>query len=222
MCPGFLNLALLLSLCVCLAVGMAVSEELLQIKSVSGSDVRLQCTAVSQPGVQYRAVRWYKVRDPPSPSRLSGLLTRDLPDGPTRWYTSGDQEAELMKESNGIFLPNVTCEESGVYECHLAAPVGEQNRDGRVQLTLTDCPDIFGEIVMTDTYMVIVATAVLAFALVVFIISYVCLRNTIKGKNKTTVKETLLDAPLKPLEKKDLMLIYTLGPNSGKIKHICV
>ncbi|XP_051261376.1 CD83 antigen [Dicentrarchus labrax] len=222
MCAGLLNLVVLLSLFVCLAVGMAVSEELLQIKSVSGADCRLQCTAVSQPGVQYRAVRWYKVRDPPSPSRLSGLLTKDLPNGPTRWYTSVDQAVQLVNNSSTIFLPNVTCGESGVYECHLAAPVGQQNREGRVRLTLTDCPEICREIVMTDTYMVIVATAVLMFALVVFIISYVCLRNTIKGKNKTTVKETLLDAPLKPLEKKDLMLIYTLGPNSGKMKHICV
>lgn len=109
---------------------------------------------------------------------------------------------------------------------------------------------------MTDTYMVIVATAVLVLALVIFRISYVShgtthrvklekfvhsllndqlnvfvsppqvsLKNTLKDRSVTPKKETLLDAPMKPLEKKDLMLIYTLGPKvpkSDTLKHICV
>ncbi|XP_044062927.1 CD83 antigen [Siniperca chuatsi] len=220
--PGLLNVALLLSLCVRLAFGLAVREDVLEVKSVIGADCTVQCTAEYKPGVQYMALRWYKVGEPPSPS-LSGLLSHDFRNATTRWYTGVEREVELLTESSSIFLPNVTCGDGGMYICHLAAPVGEQNREGQVRLTLTDCPESSTENLLTDAYMVIIATAVLMFALVIFRISYVSLRNTIRGKNKATVKETFLDAPLKPLEKKDLMLIYTLGPKlSPTMKHVCV
>lgn len=49
-----------------------------------------------------------------------------------------------------------------------------------------------------------------------------CLKNTLKDRKNTTKKETLLDAKLKPLDKKDLMLIYTLGPKTSTMKHVCV
>lgn len=77
-----------------------------------------------------------QVGEPPSP-RLSGLLTRDLPNGTTRWYTGVEREVELLGDSHTLFLTNVTCGDAGVYSCHLAAPVGEQNRDGEVFLTVT-------------------------------------------------------------------------------------
>ncbi|XP_041799360.1 CD83 antigen-like [Chelmon rostratus] len=224
MCAGPLGAALLLTLCVKLAVGTPVTEDVLQFEAVLGADGVLPCTARYEPGVQYR-VRWYKVGEPPSP-RLSGLLTRDLPNGTTRWYRGVEREVALLGESHSILLPNVTCGDSGVYMCHLAAPVGEQNREGKVLLTLTDCPDSPTEDLMTDSYMVIVAIAVLMFALVIFLICYVSLKNILRERNsKTTIKETFLDAPLKPLGKKDLMLIYTLGPKVSKtptLKHICV
>lgn len=77
-----------------------------------------------------------QVGEAPSP-RLSGLLTRDLVNGTTRWYNGVDREVELRVESRSIFLPNVTCDDAGAYVCHLAAPVGEQNKEGLVLLTLT-------------------------------------------------------------------------------------
>lgn len=77
-----------------------------------------------------------QVGEPPSP-RLSGLLTRDLVNGTTRLYSGVDQGVELRVESHSIVLPNVTCGEAGAYMCHLAAPVGEQNREAVVLLTLT-------------------------------------------------------------------------------------
>ncbi|XP_010750820.2 CD83 antigen [Larimichthys crocea] len=221
------ELYLLLSLGVCVSVGMSVKHTDLEVVSVSGEDSVLECTADPKPGVQYRAVRWYKVRDPSSDARLSGLLMKHLPNGPTQWYKGAEGEVEFVNESRNILLSNVTCADSGVYVCHLAAPVGEQNREGRVLLALTDCltEDLSNNDDMTDTYMVIVATAVLVLALVIFRISYVSLKNTLKDRSVTPKKETLLDAPMKPLEKKDLMLIYTLGPKvpkSDTLKHICV
>ncbi|XP_018534229.1 CD83 antigen [Lates calcarifer] len=221
MYPDQLDFALLLSLCVCLCAGMAVKEDPPEVVCVPGGDCVLQCTAEAKDGVQYRAVRWYKVRDPPAP-RLSGLLTRDLPNGTTRYYAGVERQVTLMAESRSILLPNVTCGDSGVYMCHLAAPVGEQNREGPVLLALIDCPDSATDEVMRDTYLVIFATVVLILALVIFLISYASLKNLVRERQHKTQKETLLDASLKPLEKKDLMLIYTLGPKTSTMKHVCV
>ncbi|XP_074510522.1 uncharacterized protein LOC141779538 [Sebastes fasciatus] len=225
MSTDIMRVALLLSLCSCLASGLAITGGLLEVEAVFGDDSTLECTAEPKPGVQYIAVRWYKVGEPPLP-RLSGLLTRDLPDGPTRWYTGLEREVELLRDSRNVLLPNVTCDDGGLYQCHLAAPVGEQNREGQVLLTLTDCPtDGPSEDPMTDTYVLIVAAIVLMLGLVIFFISYGSLKNILRDRNQITKKETLLDAPLRPLEKKDLQLIYTLGPKVSKtptMKHVCV
>lgn len=169
------------------------------------------------------AIRWYKCGDNPSP-RLSGLLTRDLPNGTTKWYAGVEQEVELLGESYSILLTNVTCRDSGVYMCHLAAPVGEQNRNGEVLLSLTDCPvePTESEMTKSDACLVIFATAVLIVALLIFLVSYACLKNTLWEQTKATKKETLIEASLKPLDKKDLMLIYTLGPKVSTMKHVCV
>ncbi|XP_030013339.1 CD83 antigen [Sphaeramia orbicularis] len=213
---------LLLTLCVYLCQVTAVTEDMLEVKSVSGSDLVLTCTATEKPGVPYMAVRWYKVSQPPAP-RLRGLLTKDLPDGSTQWYLGVGQEVELLQDSLNVLLRNVSCEDKGVYMCHLAAPVGEQNREGLVLLTLTDCQE--AETLISDSYMVVLAAAVLITALIIFLISYKCLNNIIRDRSKTSKKEILLDKPLKPLQKKDLMLIYTLGPKMSKtptMKHICV
>lgn len=69
----------------------------------------------------------------PAP-RLQGLLTKDLPDGRMRRY-SGARHAEL-NASRDLRLDNLTCADCGVYSCQLAAPVGEQNREGRVVLAM--------------------------------------------------------------------------------------
>ncbi|XP_034466698.1 CD83 antigen isoform X1 [Hippoglossus hippoglossus] len=225
--PGHLSLLcfpLLVSVCVQLCGGVAVVDVLPEVECVSGADCVVRCSAEHVEGVEYRAVRWYRqVRESPS-SRLSGLLTRNLPNGTTRYYTDLDREVELLVESRSLFLPNVTCGDGGVYTCHLAAPVGEQNSDGRVLLTLTGCPDGATENLTIDES-VILSIAVLMLGLVTFFISFMCLKNVLRDRNNKTVKrETLLDSTLKPLEKKDLMLIYTLGPkpSSSSMKHICV
>ncbi|XP_062278752.1 CD83 antigen [Scomber scombrus] len=220
-----LVVALLLTHCVYSAFGASVSGDVMEVQTVSGEDCPLRCTARNKPGVDYSAVRWYKQLDNTETRRLRGLLTRDLPNGTTRWYTSVERQVELMGDTLDIYLPNVTCADSGVYVCHLAAPVGEQNQEGQVLLTLADCFDSSEEIMMTDTFLVIFASVVLMCAFIIFLISYGSLKNVVQGGNKATQKEVLLNAPLKPLEKKDLKLIYTLGPNVSKkpsLKHICV
>lgn len=68
---------------------------------------------------------------------LMSLLSKDLPNGTAQQLTSEVRVAALVGESHDILLPNVTCSDSGLYTCSLAALVGEQNKEGQVLLTLT-------------------------------------------------------------------------------------
>ena len=47
---------------VSLAVGMAVNSDSAKVVSFTGEDCVLECTARYKPGVQYRSVKWYKVK----------------------------------------------------------------------------------------------------------------------------------------------------------------
>nr|XP_046156444.1 CD83 antigen-like isoform X3 [Oncorhynchus gorbuscha] len=191
-----------------------------EVKSVCGEDSILKCKAICKPGVQYRAVRWYK----PSNNKETGLLMKRLssPKSTTQWYAGLEREMELLADDSfDIFLPNVTAVDSGMYKCLLAAPVGEQNQEGQVHLRVTGCLESTDQSEERDTILVLSIVGIVA-ALLIFTISYVILRNMLLQRSKKYPQEPLLDAPL---EKKDLMLIYTLGPNwsrQGSIKHVCV
>lgn len=129
---------------------------------------------------------------------LSGLLTRSLPNGKAHRYNNTQLTAApvLLGDSYNIRLHNVTCADSGRYTCHLAASVGDQNREGEILLMLageetlshlmhllmyvnvniplfSDCPETPAETAVDDVFMAMFATFVLVFALVVFRISYV-------------------------------------------------
>ncbi|CAB1334306.1 unnamed protein product, partial [Coregonus sp. 'balchen'] len=135
-----------------------------EVKSVCGEDSILKC----KPGVQYRAVKWYKLGEEPS------------------------------------------------NKCLLAAPVGEQNQERQIVLRVTGCLESTDQSEERDTILVLSIVGLVA-ALLIFTIRYVILRNMFLQRSKKYRQEPLLDAPL---EKKDLMLIYT--PNwSGQasIKH---
>ncbi|XP_024123878.1 CD83 antigen [Oryzias melastigma] len=217
-----LLLASLLLLSACVVMGRTLVADIPEVTALSGWNITLQCIAEFKQGVPYLAVSWYKVEESPSLSRR-GLLRKELPDGPARLYEGMDREVELLDEDYSILLSSLTCSDSGLYLCQLAAPVGEQNKEGRILLSVKDCPsDSVLEEVVRDTSLVIFAAALLIVALLIFIISHYCLKNTLKEKDKTPKNEILLDAPLKPLEKKDLMLIYTLGPKASTMKHVCV
>lgn len=242
MTSRLLSLALLLSLCVCLAVGRAVSADIERVEASSGWNITLKCTANYKPGVNYSAISWYKLRANSLHLR-SGLLRSNL-NGQTLRYYGVDRAMELLDDSHDIFLPNVTCRDSGVYMCRLDAPVGEQIREGRILLNLTDCPDdlrtdLTDPLIETNDYsptdspvhlpecpgQVFFATVFLMVTLVLCFVIYTCTKNTFKDKKQhkqTTKKHIFLDAPLKPLEKKDLMLIYTLGPKTSTMRQIIV
>uniref|UniRef100_A0A4W5NIG6 Ig-like domain-containing protein n=1 Tax=Hucho hucho TaxID=62062 RepID=A0A4W5NIG6_9TELE len=177
---------------------------------ICGEDSVLRCKANSLPRVKYQSVRWYKLGEEPS-DKESGLLMKRLsPNSTTLWYAGLEREVELLADDSfDIFLPNVTAVDSGWYKCLLAAPVGEQNQEGQVHLRVT------GECVLFSLCLSIV----LSFNGDSFNVTNM---DMLLQRSKKNPQEQLLDAPF---EKKDFMLIYTLGPNwSGQasIKHVCV
>lgn len=208
-------------------VGLVIGVDLNEAEEISyvcGEDALLRCKAYSESGVKYRAVRWYKLNN--DPVQLSGLLTRDLipPNSKTQWYEGVQREVELLDTSVDIILPNITAKDSGSYLCLLAAPIGEENQEGQIHLKVAGCPDddrSMDQLQKGDIYL-FVSLIMLVAALLIYIISYACLRHTIIQRNKRNPQEVLLD---KPLEKKDLLLIYTLGSDWSRqpsMKHVCV
>ncbi|XP_071239400.1 CD83 antigen-like, partial [Salvelinus alpinus] len=156
-------------------------------------------------------------------NKESGLLMKRLsPNSTTQWYVGLEREVELLADDSfDIFLPNVTAVDSGRYKCLLAAPVGEQNQEGQVHLRVTGCLDNKSTDQSEESNTILVLSIV-GLVAALLTISYVTVTNMLLQRSKKNPQEQLLDAPF---EKKDLMLIYTLGPNwSGQasIKHVCV
>ncbi|CDQ82401.1 unnamed protein product [Oncorhynchus mykiss] len=106
-------------------------------RSICGKDSVLRCKENSLPGAKYRSVRWYKLVEEPS-NKESGLLMKRLsPNSTTQWNAGLERKVELLADhSFDIFLLNVTAVDSGRYKCLLAAPVGEQNQEGQVHLSV--------------------------------------------------------------------------------------
>uniref|UniRef100_A0A673X4H5 CD83 antigen-like n=1 Tax=Salmo trutta TaxID=8032 RepID=A0A673X4H5_SALTR len=144
-----------------------------EVKSICGEDSILKCKAICKPGVQYRAVRWYKLGEEPS-NKESGLLMKRLsPNSTTLWYAGLEREVELLADDSfDILLPNVTAVDSGRYKCLLAAPVGEQNQVGQVHLRVTGCLESTDQSEERDTILVLSIVGLVA-ALLIFTISYV-------------------------------------------------
>ncbi|XP_075995135.1 CD83 antigen [Genypterus blacodes] len=207
MMSSLLSILLLLSLCVC----GGVTEEQVGVRCVCGEVCPLTCTAQPKPGVQYRGLRWYREVEFSADS-LRGLLTRSLPNGTVHFYTGVEREVALQEDSLHLLLPNVTHSDAMVYVCLLEAPVGEKNREGRVQLTLTGCPGQPSDAQMDDAALVIGASVLLLLVLIGLLFSYGILRNVLTDRKKPQ-KEEHLDAAFKPLEPKEVKSMLTLGPN---------
>ncbi|XP_061920127.1 CD83 antigen [Entelurus aequoreus] len=177
-----------------------------EVEVVTGGDYSLRCPAEAKPGVNYTSLQWYK-----------------LPGGAVEKYVDSEREVDLLDRT--LSLHNVTCADAGVYACRLEAPAGERSRKGEVLLTLSDCSDRDWRQIWTDTQ-IIFASVVLLFALFVFLLAYGSFKTIHQDRKKTTRPKISLDAPLQPLDKKDLMLISTLGPpcspRKSTMKHMCV
>ncbi|XP_033836674.1 uncharacterized protein LOC117383582 [Periophthalmus magnuspinnatus] len=214
----------------------AANEDILIITSVPDVNVTLNCAAKIKPGLQYHAVRWYKETGVP---RLSGLVSKTLPDGQMMWYVDADTRVSLEEGTLNLRLPTVTCSDQAVYQCYLAAPVGEQNRKGRVRLSVTGCPTVKPapaveaeqhrgthiestplepQRLMTRENLILCgAVGLLLSALMLFLFSCRSLKKTLWTQNKTPGKGLYPD-PNSPPEKQDLLWIQTLGPPPKKLE----
>uniref|UniRef100_A0A8C6SHQ3 Ig-like domain-containing protein n=1 Tax=Neogobius melanostomus TaxID=47308 RepID=A0A8C6SHQ3_9GOBI len=186
-----LEVQLMLSLC--LACAANAEDKIPVIEAAQGQNVSLPCTAGSKKGVDYWACRWYKEGVDP---RLSGLVSRSPP-----------------LPSLSLLLPPVTCSDSGVYQCYMAAPVGEQNREGRVGLRVMDCPVDVVTAVLNQQELPVLTTALVLFAVLGTTLTCLCLRKAKWNKAKSVENPVYPDLSY-PLEKWGLIpLNFTVVQN---------
>ncbi|XP_050986314.1 CD83 antigen [Labeo rohita] len=177
----------------CLVILVVAEGARQEIRLTSGEDAVLSCEAKSKPDVAYRWVTWYKVSEDPS-QKLTGLVRKKLPENNStvEKYKGAEREVKLLESSMSLLLSNVTEEDSGIYRCFLSAPLGHQNQAGEIVLKVNDNATTeklkFNE---SDTIYIIVAITVLIMALLMFFMSYVCLRNVFQT-NKKLLKDSLL------------------------------
>ncbi|XP_052475393.1 uncharacterized protein LOC128031183 [Carassius gibelio] len=168
---------------VILAVTEAVRHE---IRFFRGEDAVLSCAAKTKPDVQYRSVTWYKVSEEPS-QQLSGLVRKRLTEnrGDVEKYKGVQRDVRLLESSMSLILSNVTEEDSGIYKCFLNAPLGHQNQEGVIVLKVDEYATAEKmEFNKSDSLYVVLAVTVLIMALLMFCISYVCLRNVFQSNKK--------------------------------------
>uniref|UniRef100_A0A3B4ACG7 Ig-like domain-containing protein n=1 Tax=Periophthalmus magnuspinnatus TaxID=409849 RepID=A0A3B4ACG7_9GOBI len=178
-------------------------ENIFVITSVPDVNVTLNCAAKMKPGLQYYAVRcWFKPKMTFSEWSL-GLVSKTLPDGQMMWYVDADTRVSLEEETLNLRLPTVTCSDQAVYQCYLAAPVGEQNRKGRVRLSVTGKP-----------YTV---SCFCFYEWSLFCRPQRSLKKTLWTQNKTPGKGLYPDPNCLP-EKQDLLWIRMLGPPPKKLE----
>ncbi|KAK7877755.1 hypothetical protein WMY93_030569 [Mugilogobius chulae] len=192
------------------------------MKANPDQNVTLPCVTILKPGLQYWACRWYKESVDP---RLTGLVSKTLPNGTMRWYVGADTRISLQKDTLNLQLPTVTCSDQGVYQCYLAAPVGEQNREGRVLLTVTGCPrdvvekvpvvpvDIESPLDLLDVLML--SMSLLLLLVMGSFLTLLCLKKKQWNKPKKTTIHSLYPDLSAPLKKQHLFTIL-MSPNPRK------
>ncbi|XP_075873188.1 uncharacterized protein LOC142882358 [Nelusetta ayraudi] len=188
-------------------------NEPLPVRCAADSDCFLPCQASRKPGVAYPHLTWYRQQDSAPQLGTRAILSWDLINS-TRREPLGRDEELLPEDGHAVHLHNVSCTHAGLYSCFLAAPLGEQNQESWLRLSVTGCAGSPTPGSLLTDVTLAVATVVLVLSLVVFRMSYVCLRNSLRDRHRPMRKEVVvtLDTPLRPLDEKDLMMIRTLGP----------
>ncbi|KAK7877757.1 hypothetical protein WMY93_030571 [Mugilogobius chulae] len=207
-------------------IAFVAAAEVLTIQADKDENVTLPCTTVKKENVSYWALRWYKESVDP---RLTGLVSRALPNGTMRWYVGADTRISLQKDTLNLQLPTVTCSDQGVYQCYLAAPVGEQNREGRVRLTVTGCPREEEKVPVVpksppkSSDLLVLLAALLLILLSGSALTLFCLKKNQRHKPKKTMDLPLYPDLSAPLEKQGLFTNFISSKNfiSPKNSRIC-
>ncbi|XP_020791789.2 uncharacterized protein LOC110170473 [Boleophthalmus pectinirostris] len=210
----------------------AIEDKLYEFEVNPGRNVTLPCTAEQKPGLQYWACRWYKETGVP---RLSGLVSKALPAGQMRWYVDADTRISLEEGTLNLQLPTVTCSDQAVYQCYLAAPVGEQNREGRVRLSVTGCPTeeptrgsrlnspepvvpavpVVHVPAGSPSQLLVLGAGLLLFVVLGLALTLFCLKKNQWYNPKKSIEHPLYPDLSPPLEKHKLIFTnFTFPPNS--------
>lgn len=58
-------------------------------------------------------------------------------------YKGVERDLKLLADSQNLILPNVTLQDAGRYRCFLSAPIGHQNQEGEIHLSVYgECNDL--------------------------------------------------------------------------------
>ncbi|XP_066539745.1 uncharacterized protein [Hoplias malabaricus] len=181
------------------ALSTAEEDEVL---STCGEDTLLHCLAETEAGVQYKHVIWYKVNTAPS-RKLTGLVMKRLTENNSNIerYKGLNRDVEILGDSQDLLLTNVTLQDAGRYLCFLSAPLGHQNREREIHLSVYGCPKDDARIYAEEILYLMLAVVLLLVALLMYFLSYRCLKDTLNSHSKP--------ARLKATKMKHL--IVTLG-----------
>ncbi|KAL6459062.1 hypothetical protein MHYP_G00325340 [Metynnis hypsauchen] len=89
--------------------------------------IRIPCQANVEPGLQYRKISWYKVKE--ESDGLIGLVIKDLHTHETVLYKFANQSYEVGDDYS-LLLPEFSEKDCGHYRCTLWPPLGHYIQDG--------------------------------------------------------------------------------------------
>ncbi|XP_038652985.1 CD83 antigen-like isoform X2 [Scyliorhinus canicula] len=98
-----------------------------------GEIAELPCEASYVPGVQYRAISWYKVAG--DGFSLSGIVRRDFTENISRKYLGFNGSVDVASaKPYALTIHNVSSEDLGTYRCSMWAPLGKRNKEADMRL----------------------------------------------------------------------------------------
>ncbi|XP_040008803.1 uncharacterized protein LOC120803881 [Xiphias gladius] len=103
------------------------------IQAHCNDNVSLECPGGDIDSMDFLSVTWYKLNS----DKKHGIVRRGKDDTVTQHYTF--RRTAKFGEKYSLFLPSVTPEDSGDYDCSISANIGGQNLNFKVQLTVHEC-----------------------------------------------------------------------------------
>lgn len=96
------------------------------------TDVSLKCS--DNIGMNFISIAWYKFIN----KKKCGIIRRGPGINSTQRYNF-TRPTEFGESFGSLFLPSVTPEDSGIYECAISANIGGQNLNHEINLTVHAC-----------------------------------------------------------------------------------
>ncbi|XP_076827655.1 CD83 antigen [Brachyhypopomus gauderio] len=176
-----------------------------EVSATCGEAAVLRCPAPCKPGVKYRSVIWYKVSDAPS-HQLNGIVRKLLtqPNSILQKYNGSVRDIDVLGDAQSLVLPDLTLRDTGWYRCFLLAPLGHQNQEGNVYLRVHEQPIDDASESEEDSFYVVFAISLLVVSLMMFSVSYICLRNTLISHKYSKFSK---DARLKKINQIKQMIV---------------